>query len=67
MTFHSVFVNLRKKCTLDCCIFTNLNEINHFPNSLVDSRVFLPSKDVGSSQVAFKYIFLSFFLLVSSS
>ena len=29
MTFYSVFVNLRKKCALDCCTITNLNEINH--------------------------------------
>ena len=28
MTFYSVFVNLRKKCALDCCTITNLNEIN---------------------------------------
>ena len=29
MTFYSVFVNLRKKCALDCCTITNLNETNH--------------------------------------
>ena len=29
MTFYSVFVNLRKKCALDCCTITNLKEINH--------------------------------------
>ena len=29
MTFHSVLVNLRKKCALDCCTITNLNEFNH--------------------------------------
>ena len=28
MTFYSVFVNLRKKCALDCCTITNLNDIN---------------------------------------
>ena len=28
MTFYSVFVNLRKKCALDCCTITNLNKIN---------------------------------------
>ena len=28
MTFHSVFVNLRRNCTLDCCTITYLNEIN---------------------------------------
>ena len=28
MTFHSVFMNLRKKCALDSCTITNLNEIN---------------------------------------
>ena len=40
MTFYSVFVNLRKKCALDCCTITYLNEISQFPDSLVDSRVF---------------------------
>ena len=29
MTFYSVFVNLRKKCALDWCTITNLNELNH--------------------------------------
>ena len=29
MTFHSVFVNLRKRCALDCCTITYLNEIIH--------------------------------------
>ena len=36
MTFYSVFVNLRKKCALDCCTITILNEINHNSDSLVD-------------------------------
>ena len=62
-------MNLRKKCALDCLRITN----PQFPGSLVDSRLFLAlkRKDVGSSQVAFKFVFFSFVflgdLLVSSS
>ena len=66
MTFYSVSVNLRKKCSLDCCTITKLKEINH--NS--PKALFYHSKDVGSSPVAFKYIFFfnfSFDLLVSLS
>ena len=61
MTFYSVFENLRKKCVLDCCTITNLVD------SLVDSRVFEHSKDVGSSPVAvfhFVFRFASFFVFI---
>ena len=62
MTFYSVFVNLRKKCALDCCTITNLNEIYH--NSTIAKWIvecFSTSKDVGSSPVELKYFFLFFF------
>ena len=60
MTFYSLFVNLRKKCAIDCCTITNLNGINHILDSLVDSLVFLALKDVDSSPVALKYFIFSY-------
>ena len=61
MTFHSVFINLRKKCVLGCCTITN----SELPDSLLDSRVFLALKGVGSSPVAFKNFFFIFFRFAS--
>ena len=53
MTFHSVLVNVRKKCALDCCTITYLNGINQnspiaqWTDSPVDSRLFLALKRCG--------------------
>ena len=67
MTFYSVFVNLRKKCALDCFTITNLNEFIHI--SRITKWIvecFYHSKDVGSSPVAFKYFLFHFFFRFAS-
>ena len=71
MTFYSVFVNLRKKCALDCCIITYLKEINH--NSPIAEWMqlsVLALKRCGFETVAFKnicFFHFSFDLLVPLS
>ena len=59
MTFIRVFDNLRKRCALDCCTITLMDEKkSQFHDSLMDKRLSCALKRCG-----FEYVSISFFLL----